>query len=116
MKKVFLFLSVIFISLTLSAPVLAGQGNRQRNQRYQDNRGMHQGPMHYGQGYRFNHYGHRNYHPRNYRGHWNSWYEWDDHYRHHRNWYHDGRYYRENGFLYFEFENEDGRFVFSIGR
>jgi hypothetical protein len=114
LKKVFLFLLVIFISAALVAPVNAGKRNspqRQSQKHYEKH-----GPTHYGQGYRFNHYGHRNYHPRNYRGHWNSWYAWDDHYRHHRNWYHNGRYFREGGFLYFEFDNDDGHFCFSIGK
>jgi hypothetical protein len=115
MKKLFLFLFAIFISIILVTPVNAGRGDKGSQRGNQSYERQH-GPMHYGQGYRFNHYDHRNYHPRNYRGHWRSWHEWDDHYRNHRNWYRDGRYYRENGFLYFEFENDGQRFCFSIGR
>jgi len=86
--------------------------NRQKNEYRQNQRP----PKYHGQGYRYNHHGRRHYHPKNYRGHWRSWREWNDHRRHNRRPYKEGRYYRQNGSLYFEFENEDGRFVFSIGQ
>ena len=117
MKKAFVLLSLL-VSLTFIVPAMAdkqkGRKNKDRgNKHYQkDDR-----PRHYGQGYRHKYHGKRHHRPRgHYRGHWRSWREWEDYRRHHRREYKRHRYYREGGSLYFEFETEDGRFVFSIGR
>ena len=110
MRKLIISMLVLLFTLSFSLTALADRG---RGNAYGH---MKQAPGYYGQGYRYKYFGHRPYHPKNYRGHWMSWREWHDHYDHHRNWYRGGRYYHEGNQLYFEFENEDGRFVFSIGR
>jgi hypothetical protein len=66
-------------------------------------------------GYAPKYRGYRYYNPRNYRGHWKSWQAWERYKRSKRH-YRDGRYYRSNGQLYFEFQTDDGAFAFSIGR
>lgn len=116
MKKVIVYLIVLVFMLTGTS--IAGQGNRDRgnkhHQRYEHKRTP---PRHYGEGYRYQYRGHRKHHPPHYRGHWRSWRAWEDYYHHHRHTYKRHRYYRDNsGSLYFEFETEEGRFAFSIGR
>jgi len=119
MKKLLILAFALLISVSFIMPVNAGQKQRQKQnkqqqkqQRYQKNKQ----PRYYGQGYRYNHHGTRDYRPKHYRGHWRSWNEWESHRKYNRQPYRNGRYYRENNNLYFEFENEDGRFVFSIGK
>jgi len=123
MKKLVILL-VVLITLAFTVPVTAkdkrNKGPQRDRGRYEQNDRGH-GSMHRGDGYRYKYYGHRQHHDQgrhrgNYRGHWRSWDSWKDHHRDHRRDYREGRYYRENGQLYFEFENDDGRFVFSIGR
>lgn len=57
-------------------------------------------------------------HDYRYDGHWNSWREWDRYRKGHPQRFHDGRYYRENGHLFFRFCDPVGAacFFFSIGR
>lgn len=122
MKKLLIGFLVLIFTLSFTMVTSAGQRDKDRKQQPQqrerqyknDDRRQH--PRYYGQGYRYHHHDRRNYRPNHYRGHWRSWREWNDHRRHNHNWYRNGKYYRENNKLYFEFENEDGRFVFSIGR
>ena len=117
MRKIIGLILALFLTLSFSMPLNAGQQNKrnkpQQREKYQQNQ---RPPKYYGQGYRYNHYDQRHYRPNHYRGHWRSWREWDDHRRHNSHSYKNGRYYRENNNLYFEFETEDGRFVFSIGK
>jgi len=128
MKKLIICLIVFLFTLS-SGISIAGQGNKQRGnhdqeqrqvqkykkqhpQKYQRDRGHH-----YGHGYRDRYYGHRPQPPKHYRGHWRSWDDWDRYYRSHRHEYRHPRYYRDSrGSLYFEFETDEGRFAFSIGR
>lgn len=116
MKKFIIFI-VALITLTWTVPVIAkdkrDRGPKRDNRRYEQ-RDRH----HRGDGYRYRYYGHRKQHKHrgHYRGHWKSWRRWEEHRRDHRRDYRESRYYRRDGQLYFEFENEDGRFVFSIGR
>ena len=121
MKKWFIGFLILIFTLSFSMVASAGQRDKgrkkqpqKRERQYKDDH-RHQ-PRYYGQGYRYNHHGRRHYKPKQYRGHWRSWREWNDHRRHNNRPYREGRYYRQNGSLYFEFETEDGRFVFSIGR
>jgi len=122
MKKYFVWIFILFFSFAFNIiPADAGQRDKRQKkqgQKYEqrDKRRDQKHPRYYGQGYRYNHHGRRHYRPKHYRGHWRSWRSWDDHRRHNHRDYRDGRYYRQDGSLYFEFENEDGRFVFSIGR
>lgn len=79
--------------------------------------------------------GHRDYPPNNYRehshhgyypsewehkyhyeGHWRSWRDWDDYRREHPDRYRDGRYYHENGHLFFRWCDASANcFAFSVG-
>jgi hypothetical protein len=97
------------------------QGQRYRQEQQRDNRGVKSKQRHQrnyrDDGYRYRYKGHRRHNPRHsYRGHWRSWRQWDNHRHYNHNSYEKGRYYREGGSLYFEFETDEGRFVFSIGR
>ena len=105
----------IFLSLSFSITADAGQKRDKRDKRQKQGYYQKQ-PRYYGQGYRYKHHDRRHYRPKHYRGHWRSWREWEDHRRHNNRNYRKGRYYRHNNSLYFEFENEDGRFSFSIGK
>jgi len=130
MKKIVIYIvSVIFM---FSGLAIAGQkqkGNHDNNRRgyEQEQRDVHQYRKkqgykknrgnHYGHGYRDRYYGHRPQPPKHYHGHWRSWDDWDRYYRSHRHEYRNQRYYRDSrGSLYFEFETDEGRFAFSIGR
>jgi len=122
MKKYLVWLLVLIFTFSFSGIASAGKKDKGRKQgknyerQYKNERRDKRAPKYYGQGYRYNHHGRRHYRPNHYRGHWRSWRQFDDHRRHNHRDYRKGRYYRQNGSLYFEFENEDGRFVFSIGR
>jgi len=77
-------------------------------------RGYHKAP--YGR-----HYAHPRVwrdHSYHYDGHWNSWADWDRYKRRHGDRYRHGRYYREEGHLFFSFCDPmgGGCFFFSIGR
>lgn len=83
-------------------------------------------PDHWPGGYRGEPYGRRRYgHPhhygdRDYRyaGHWRSWKEWNEYRRRHLQTFHRGRYYHQDGHLFFRFCDPDGDTCafFSIGR
>ncbi len=112
MKKLVIFI-VVLITLCWTVPVIAkDKRNRvpKRDNRYEQ-RDHHDG-------YRYRYYGgkRKQRHRGHYRGHWRSYNHFEKHrmYRHRD--YRRGRYYKRDNQLYFEFENEDGRFVFSIGR
>ena len=93
-----------------------GYALKYKGDNHRGNYRRNNGDRHYKNGYRYKYRGHRKYQPKHYRGHWNSWKSWDDHYRYNRNLYRHGRYYRNNGSLYFGFETDEGFFGFSIGR
>jgi hypothetical protein len=115
MRKILIMMFFLLISLSLIVPVNAAQSRRQQQSKQYQKQQQYQKynqPRYHDRGYNHRYYGHRNYHPRNYRGHWRSWNDWDNHYRHNRNLYRHGRYYRKDGCLYFEFQNQDGRFIF----
>ena len=120
MKKIIIyFIIAVFMFSGISFAGQKGkrdQGRKQQNQHYKQ-KNKHRQPRHYGEGYRYQYHGKRKHHPRHYRGHWRSWRAWEDYHRHNRHRYKSHRYYRDKGgSLYFEFETEEGRFAFSIGR
>jgi len=125
MKKYLIWLLVLLVSISFSTVSFAGKrgGGPKKNDEYYRKDGnlykknrTQKSPQYYGHGYRHRYYGKRHYHPRHYRGHWRSWRAWEDYRRHHHREYRRGHYYRKNNQLYFEFETDEGRFVFSIGR
>ena len=117
MKKLLILVLAIFLSLSFTMPVSADRrGKQKRNSQGTYQKQERRPNNHYRSGYRYRHHGHRRYHPNHYRGHWRSWNQWDRHRRHNHQNYRHGRYYRKNNNLYFEFETDEGRFVFSIGR
>lgn len=128
MKKVLIYcITLVFLLTGLG---FAGQKGNQGNQkqkydnRYEnDQRDVHRYKQKYSKkdnhkykGYRDRYYDHRKYHPNHYKGHWRSWNDWERYHKEHRRSYKQQRYYRNNDQLYFEFETDEGRFVFSIGR
>ena len=126
MKKLLVYFMIFLFTIT-SGVAIAGQGNRgkydrgtqfERDQRdAREYRKQHPRKDHHQwRGYRDRYHGHRQYHPKHYRGHWQSWHDWERYYHKHRHEYKHHRYYRQGGSLYFEFETEEGRFAFSIGR
>jgi hypothetical protein len=116
MKKLIILITIL-ITLAFSMPAVAGKDKR--NKRYKKNNKQYEQQYNRGgdrHGYRYKHHGQRRHHPKQYRGHWRSWDSWREHRHNNNNMYREGRYYKRNNQLYFEFENGDGRFVFSIGR
>jgi hypothetical protein len=83
-------------------------------------------PDHWPGGYRGEPYGYRRYRNPNrygdrdyrYLGHWHSWGEWNEYRREHLGQFHDGRYYHEEGHLFFRFCSPDSGVCafFSIGK
>lgn len=80
---------------------------------------------HYPWGYRNQRFGRHDEHPHYWRhhryrydGHWNSWRAWNAYRRHHPDWFHGGRYVREDGHLFFRFCDplSGGCYFFSLGR
>jgi hypothetical protein len=117
MKKLVISLFIILFSLVFTFPAIADRQGRGGGDRQSQKVEKHyKQPPGHAYGYRYKYHGHRHYDPPHYRGHWRSWRSWHDHYENHRHLYRHHRYYREGGSLYVEIENEDGRFVFSIGR
>lgn len=125
MKKLLIYLIIVLFTIS-SGAVIAGpkrKGDRGPTAFERDQQAAHeyrrqhpQQNRHHGHGYQKRYNGHREYHPRGYRGHWRSWDDWHHYYESHRHEYRNHRYYRHNGSLYFEFETDEGRFAFSIGR
>ncbi len=126
MKKVVIYLVALMFLFTGMS--FAGQNDRRKNdqkgyyqeqqdvQRYHKKHKKHRKDRHEYRGYRDKYYGQRHHPPKRYRGHWRSWDQFDRYRRDHRSEYRHGRYYQNNGHLYFRFQTDEGTFSFSIGR
>ena len=144
MKKFLFILMALPLVALMSLPAMAdqkghGHGSRQTTQDHRDNQDKnhrydnrdrdhrydYRRPEHRPPGYRAQphgrHYAHphrRRGHEYRYDGHWNSYKAWERYRRSHMDRFHGGRYYRENGHLFFSFCNPGGGpcTFFSIGR
>ena len=128
MKKLIIY--CVIAIFTFGGLAIAGQKHHRRHDQYtyeQEERAVrqwkknhpeyrHPSRYHKWKGYKDRYRGHRRYHPEHYRGHWESWNNWEDYYRQHRHKYRNHRYFRNDGSLYFQFQTDEGTFVFSIGR
>jgi Ni/Co efflux regulator RcnB len=144
MKKSILILLAMALAVFISWPATAGQKDRGHDYRQSsrdhrdepgkaqshDKRGRNRDydyrkPEHRPSGYHSSHHG-RNFkhshryrgHAYNFDGHWSSWRNWENYRKRHPERFHHGRYYRENGHLFFRFCDPMGAscFFFSIGK